>query len=114
MQLKLMKVMGEVPSTFWFSKERSNCRVWNFKIPGAKRSAWEGYELSGKLVFPPNYPKGSIAIYLKPAIFHPNIDPFDGLVCDASISAQGLDRLSSRKSLTNNSTDVPTRNSTMP
>ena len=86
-----MRFSKELPSTFFLSKEKSECRVWNFSLPGPKRSPWEGYMLSGELVFPVSYPEGSIAIYLKPSVFHPNIDPTDGLVCDASIEAQGLD-----------------------
>lgn len=98
----------ELPATFKISKDSESCRVWNFSLPGAKGSPWEGYQITGKLLFAPAYPKGSVSIFFKPAIYHPNVDPMDGLVCDTGMKSAGLEKIRECTNLVNFSADEPT------
>ena len=66
-------------------------------MPGAMGSPWDGFEVSGKLEFPMGYPEGSISIFLQPVIFHPNIHPSDGLMCDISIKSEGIKKVKTCK-----------------
>ena len=97
MNVRIMKLRKEIPSCLSIKKSSKSCYEWKFTLPGPKGSPWEDFLLSGKLLFPASYPDGSISIVMEPPLFHPNIDPSDGLVCDLNMKKEGIDKVKSRK-----------------
>lgn len=88
--LSILKRASKLPRSFSFSRVSGNPRQLRFEIPGAVGSPWEGLRVKGLLEFPLSYPTGSVSFFVRPSIYHPNVDPYDGLVC---VGAQSPDKL---------------------